>query len=231
LLNKASNKQLKGALMNIKLFLSFNKPNLSLFHFWLFIFAFLTIIKISSPSLVIAAEVTLLWDPSANATGYVLHYGIESSSYETSIDVEDNLQYTVIDLDDDQLYYFAVSAYNENGDSDYSDEISYNTGQDKPESLSEIIGTWENGILYWDENESEMTQMTDNTSEGDIAAGDFTGDGIADVAAAFDFAPGSNPLGGAGLYYYLIGISGGFSKIPNSAPPAFNFTAGDVTGD
>lgn len=133
--------------MKNKLFLSFSKLNLSINYFSLFIFAFLIIFKISSPSLAIAAEVTLLWDPSTNATGYVLHYGIESNSYETSIDVEDNLQHTVSDLDDNQLYYFAVSAYNENGDSDYSDEISYNTGQDKPESLSEIIGTLPRRVL------------------------------------------------------------------------------------
>ena len=204
--------------MKNKLFLSFNKLNLSFLYFSLFIFTFLIILKISSPSLAIAAEVTLLWDPSTNATGYVLHYGTESNYYETSIDVEDNLQYTVSDLDDNQLYYFAVSAYNENGDSDYSDEISYNTGLDKPESLSEIIGTWENGILYWDENESKMTQMTDDTLDGDIAAGDFTGDGIADVASIW---PG-------GLWYQ-DGATLAWTRIPGSAPT--KLTAGDVTGD
>jgi len=57
------------------------------------------------------------------------------------------------------------------------------TGQDKPQRLSEIIGTWNSGIWYWDEGESKLTQMTDDTLDGDIAAGDFTGDGIADVAS------------------------------------------------
>ena len=79
-----------------------------------------------------AAEVTLQWDPSTQATGYKLYYGFESNSYEYVIDVEHNLQHTVSDLNDNQLYYFAVSAYNENGESGLSEEIFYNPEPNKP---------------------------------------------------------------------------------------------------
>ena len=200
----------------------FNKQNFFFLYFTLFVFTFLIILKISSPTLALAAEVTIKWDFNAQATGYKLHYGIESNSYENSIDVEDNLQRTVSDLDDNELYYFAVSAYNENGDSGFSEEISYNTGQDKPQSLSEIIGTWNSGILYWDENESKLTQMTDDTLDGDIldgdiAAGDFTGDGIADVASIW----------ASGLWYQ-DGATLDWTKMPGGAPA--KVAAGDVTG-
>jgi hypothetical protein len=111
--------------------------------------------------------------------------------------------------------------------------FSVTAGDLTGDGLPEIIATYRDGIWYYNFNffEAPWTLLSTDTTNKGITAGNFVRNGIADVAAAFDFAPGSNPLGGAGLYYYLIGISGGFSKIPNSAPPAFNFTAGDVTGD
>jgi hypothetical protein len=100
------------------------------------------------------------------------------------------------------------------------------TGDGRPE----IIGTWSVGIWYWDVVAATWTLLsTDTTNEG-IAAGNFVRNGIADVAAIFEISPASNLLG-AGMYYYLTGVSEGFTKIPESAPPAFNVTAGDVTGD
>ena len=52
----------------------------------------------------------------------------------------------------------------------------------------------------------------------DIAAGDFTGDGIANVAAIY-----SNGL------WYIDGASLDWNKVPGSAPDSL--TAGDVTGN
>jgi hypothetical protein len=204
--------------MKKKSFLPYNKRNLFFLYFTLFAFAFLIILKISSPTLATAAEVTLQWDPSTNASGYVLHFGTESNFYENYIDVEDNLQHTVLELDENQLYYFAVSAYNDYGDSDLSEAISYNTGQDKPQILSEIIGTWSNGVWNRDVAESRWTQMTPNVTDGDISAGDFTGDGKADVASIWP----------SGLFYQ-DGATLAWTKVPGSAPD--ELTAGDMTGD
>ena len=111
-------------MMRKKAFL-FNKQNFLFLYFTLFVFTFLIILKISSPTLAIAAEVTIQWDSSAQATGYELHYGFESKSYGNVIDVGLNLQHTISDLDDNQIYYFAAKAYNEFGESDFSEEISY----------------------------------------------------------------------------------------------------------
>jgi len=51
---------------------------------------------------------------------------------------------------------------------------------------AEIIGTWGNGIWYWDVAASKWTQMAASNPTGDIVAGDFTGDGKADVASIWD---------------------------------------------
>ena len=49
----------------------------------------------------------------------------------------------------------------------------------------EIIGTWSNGIWYYDVPASKWTKMTASVPTGEIAAGDFTGDGKADVASTW----------------------------------------------
>jgi hypothetical protein len=98
-----------------------------------------------------------------------------------------------------------------------------------PPGLDEIIATWDNGLWYWDLDTATWTQLSTDTTNEDIAAADFTADGIADVAAVFRFGPASNQLG-AGIYY-LDGDSKTWTLVPNSAPPAFHITAGDVTGD
>jgi hypothetical protein len=90
----------------------------------------------------------------------------------------------------------------------------------KPDVLgiSEIIGTWNSGIWYWDVAESKWTKMWSNVPSGDIAAGDFTGDGKADVASCWS----------RGLWYQN-GATLAWRKVL-STPPT-QLTAGDITGD
>jgi hypothetical protein len=61
--------------------------------------------------------------------------------------------------------------------------------------------------------------MTADVTTGDIAAGDFTGDGKADVASSWE---------NFGLWYQ-DGATLAWTKIDNSPP--YSLTAGDVTGD
>ncbi len=72
-----------------------------------------------------SAEVTLAWDYSDQATGYYIYYGLESGNYSAKIDVGADLQYTIIGLDDFTSYYIAATAYNQFGESDFSEEIIY----------------------------------------------------------------------------------------------------------
>jgi hypothetical protein len=72
-----------------------------------------------------AATLTLAWDPSANATGYILAYGTSYGSHTTQIDVGATTQKAVTGLADGTMYYFAVKAYGATGlQSPFSAEIS-----------------------------------------------------------------------------------------------------------
>jgi hypothetical protein len=88
--------------------------------------------------------------------------------------------------------------------------------------FSEIIGTWNSGgfsgFYYGDFASETWTQMWPNSTPGDIAAGDFTGDGKADVASNWS----------SGLWYQN-GDTRGWTKASDHA--CNNLTAGDITGD
>ena len=95
--------------------------------------------------------------------------------------------------------------------------------------VDEIIATWSNGIWYRNLDTRTWTQLSTDTTNEDIAAGDFTADGTADVVAIFQLGPASGPLG-PGLYY-LDGASKAWTRLPDSSPTPSSVTAGDVTGD
>jgi RHS repeat-associated protein len=84
-----------------------------------------------APVLVIAEpgqqEVTLTWEPVADAVGYKVQYGTNSGGYSESVYAGDVTTYTVTGLADETTYYFAVAAYNEDGDSGLSNELSAQT--------------------------------------------------------------------------------------------------------
>jgi hypothetical protein len=86
-----------------------------------------------------ALDVTLEWDPVQDAASYLLYYGVNSrynpcigNPYPSSLDVPlaedenpdpDTFQYTVSGLLDNETYFFAVKAVDENGlESHYSNE-------------------------------------------------------------------------------------------------------------
>ena len=77
---------------------------------------------------VAAANVTLAWDsnPEPNLAGYKIHYGSQSRSYTSSIDVGKQTSYTLTGLADGQTYYFAATAYDTAGNqSNYSAEVTW----------------------------------------------------------------------------------------------------------
>ncbi|MCU0835793.1 MAG: hypothetical protein MUC77_15380 [Chromatiaceae bacterium] len=74
-----------------------------------------------------AQAVTLAWNPSAspNVGGYLLYYGLGRGQYTTVVDVGNQTRYTVLDLEDGVIYYFAVTAYDTTRtiESDFSNEV------------------------------------------------------------------------------------------------------------
>jgi len=77
---------------------------------------------------VLAADVTLQWDPNSepDIAGYKIYYGVESGNYTTTLDVGNFTSCVISELDPGQSYFFAATAYNtDNYESDYSNEVSY----------------------------------------------------------------------------------------------------------
>jgi hypothetical protein len=95
---------------------------------WIFIcLTALLIFPLSNPKVIYAAQVTLEWDAVIHPLleGYRVHYGTSSGDYDVTLDVGNWTSCTIADLEDDETYYFAVTAYSTEGEeSDYSNEVS-----------------------------------------------------------------------------------------------------------
>jgi len=75
-----------------------------------------------------AMDITLAWDANTepNLAGYKVYYDTDGSGapYSNEIDVEDVTEYTLRDLPDGEVHFFAVTAYNdEELESGYSNEV------------------------------------------------------------------------------------------------------------
>lgn len=82
-----------------------------------------------------AGNVTLAWDPNTgqNLAGYKLYYGTSSRNYTVSVNVGNATKYTLVNLTDGMLYYFAVTAYDAYGhESDYSAELVHVVNNQPP---------------------------------------------------------------------------------------------------
>ena len=60
-------------------------------------------------------------------SGYNVYYGNSTKDYDVTLDVGNWTRVKIADLEDDETYYFAVTAYNTDGnESDYSNEACMN---------------------------------------------------------------------------------------------------------
>jgi len=92
-------------------------------------------------SLAQAVDVQLAWDasPSPQVTGYQLYYGTGSKQYSVSLDTGTATTAALSGLQAGQKYYFAVLAYDADGDpSPLSNEVSYTVpaGDTAPPTVS-----------------------------------------------------------------------------------------------
>ena len=96
-------------------------------HFSLFFLLTILILPLILLNSGIAAQITIAWDASSNAIGYKLYYGTASGGYnspDSPIDVGSLITYTLTGLSAEQRYFIAVTAYNEFGESGYSNEVT-----------------------------------------------------------------------------------------------------------
>jgi len=104
-----------------------------------------TLILTFSATFAHSAEVTLVWDPNTapDLAGYKIYYKTESSGApyngtgvtegDSPIDVGNQTEFTLHSLTDDVTYFFVATAYDTEGlESDYSEELLYETGNHPP---------------------------------------------------------------------------------------------------
>lgn len=73
-------------------------------------------------------EITLAWDPNTepDLAGYRLYIGLSSRNYTQVFDLGMTTQYTIRNLAYGTVYYFSLTAYNQNGlESSFSNEVRY----------------------------------------------------------------------------------------------------------
>lgn len=77
---------------------------------------------------VYSAQVTLEWEASSgDVAGYNVYQGTSSRDYDVTLDVGNWNSVTIADLEDGEAYYFAVTAYDTDGnESGYSNEACIN---------------------------------------------------------------------------------------------------------
>ena len=148
-------------------------------------------------SMASAAPVTLAWDPVSDSdlAGYKLYYGNASGQYSFSVNVSDTTTTSLSGLDQNRIYYIAVTAYDTSGnESGFSNEVSYDLSK---------IDTDGDGLNDWDEISVYKTDPNladtdgDGLSDGKEVAGgtdprqaDTDGDGVKDGA---EVQQGTNP--------------------------------------
>ena len=108
-----------------------------------------------------AMSASLAWDPSTGPLdGYKIYWGTSSRDYVTSVSVGNVTTYPIAELNFtiNTTYYCCVTAYNTEGESDFSNEVMYRQGElempEVPEGLdiTSVLG----GVLV----NNKATQVT-----------------------------------------------------------------------
>jgi hypothetical protein len=92
------------------------------------------------PSITDAAQLTVAWEknPEPGVAGYKIYYGTSSGEYDYSVDVGNQTICTISGIEPDRTYYFAATAYNEIGESNFSAEKSYSISSEPDPSTDPI---------------------------------------------------------------------------------------------
>ena len=130
--------------------------------------------SLGAPSYDNSTDVTIGWDPSlttisgahlANISSYTLFYGDSPSEYNRSLSVNNgNTEATVMGLEYNKTYYFAVKAYTtENSESDYSEELVWGSPNMPDTDADNISDNWE---IQYTSNLETMQASTDIDMDG-----------------------------------------------------------------
>jgi hypothetical protein len=112
-----------------------------------------------------AGQATLMWNANTESdlAGYKLYYGTSSRTYGFSIDVGNQISDVLSGLQDGQLYYFAVTAYDTSGnESGFSAERSLTIPDTAPPLISAVavpVRTSSGASITWTTNEASDSQV------------------------------------------------------------------------
>jgi hypothetical protein len=212
--------------------------------FWIFV-----ILSAGFGSHAYSAEVTLAWDANSepDLQGYKLYYKIGSagipyngtgavqgdSPITIPLETLENSvspQFTIEGLSCNKVYYFAVTAYNNSGESGYSNDVRFNDDDN-----DQMADDWEaaNGINNpgSDPDHDGLTNIEEFNNGTDPIDSDTDNDGLPD---AWEIQYGLNPLSASGVdggngdldndhwtnyEEYLNSTDPGDSSYPIATPP------------
>jgi Malectin domain/Bacterial TSP3 repeat len=147
-----------------------------------------------------AGTVSLAWDPSSDpqVAGYQVYYGSASRDYSVSVDVGQATTAAFSDLQGEQVYYFAVTAYDSSGlESAFSNEVAYDLST--VDSDQDGLSDWNELNLYGtdpDRTDTDGDGLSDGeevkTYQTDPTQADTDGDGLSD---GVEVRQGSDPVG------------------------------------
>ena len=189
------------------------------------VLAIVTPLVLATAGVAHAATVTLAWNPTSGASGYIVSWGNISHVYTASRDVGNQTIAQISGLVDGAPYYFSVQAYNSGGRSPYSTEVSRRVGV--PYSVQGD---------YNRDRRADMSIFRRTTGQwflrgvGDVVYGggsdvpvprDYDGDGVMDVAV-FRPSGGNWYVRASSTGLTLTGAWGGPGDVP---------VPGDYNGD
>jgi hypothetical protein len=139
-----------------------------------------------------AATLTLEWDPSPGATGYVINWGTTSGSYPNTVNVGNTTSHRFSSLAPGASYFFTITAFNGAGSSPATPEVKGTAKatdlnhDDHPDVLWQNQVTGQLGIWFMNGTEQLSAAMFTPSGWSDpawkvVAFADFDKDGTPDV--------------------------------------------------
>jgi hypothetical protein len=129
--------------------------------------ALVTFLCVAFSSYVMAADIKLKWQPNSEADmqGYNVYFGSSSRNYGPPVPVGNETDYTMQGLNEDQQYFFSVTALDTSGnESGFSAEISKQTAAAPPSTpTSELTDSL---VALWLMDEGQGSNLTDASGNG-----------------------------------------------------------------